>query len=1061
MAKLNSNDSNNSEKKPGSKKKILWIAIIAIALVALCLNTIVSFVTDYWWFKDLGYTQVFFKKLFTELKIGIPLFAILTLLLEVYLRKLKKSYMHKLETKNSKASDKSISWTTHIICLAFSLMLSASITSSLWQQILYAMNSTDFNASDPIFKNDVSFYVFKLAFLNSLTSTAVSLALGFAVATVIYYSYLVAVRRPVILDSDGSPEIEEAEVIEDDEDDDTYGGNGENNDANNHSSTYGSGSFGSNASDSGSKHGILFDLMEEFKKSHSAGSGSSGGSRNGSGKGYSSVRQRNIKTLASIGRVQILALAFVLLLIVAGTIFLKQYDLLYSSTGTVKDGAGYTDVHISLWVYRIEFILALASAVGVIIFGKMRKYKKILILPVITICVAIVGGGVGAAVQALYVTPDELNKETKYLESSISMTQDAYDLNNVTEIDFAASDDLDAEGILENSATLSNVRINDFSPSEQFYNQTQSIRTYYNFFDVDVDRYMIDGEYTQTFLSAREINYDKLGDDVSWLSKHLKYTHGYGVTLSRVDAITSTGQPDMIIDNIPPESDTEDLKITRPEIYFGESTNNYIITNTSEQEFDYPSGTSNVYTEYKGDTGIKLSLFKRVFYAIKERNIKILVSTNINKDSKILYTRNIMDRVTKLAPFLSYDSDPYIIVTDSGELYWIIDAYTASSYYPYSKTSTFSDGSTINYVRNPIKVVVNAYDGSTDFYQVSDEPIADTISKIYPGLIKDSSQMPEDIAAHIRYPSTLFDIQAKIYQRYHMNDVAVFYQNEDKWSISTEIYGQEEKEMEPNFYIMKLPNEESEEFISSIPFTPSGKKNMTGLLIARSDGDNYGQLVLYRLPKDKVVYGPMQIESQIDQNTEISKEFSLWNSSGSTYTRGDMFVIPINDSILYCEPVYLESASDTSLPEVKRVIVAYGDKIAYEPTLAEALISLFDLDPDYTPSGSTSSSGDSGGSGSSGGGSSGADSSGGSASGATDTSGGTSGADSSGSAGDGTNGADGTDGSGSASDASLTELAKLAATAYDNAIAAQKEGDWASYGKYLDELEGYLNQMGA
>ena len=308
-----------------------------------------------------------------------------------------------------------------------------------------------------------------------------------------------------------------------------------------------------------------------------------------------------------------------------------------------------------------------------------------------------------------------------------------------------------------------------------------------------------------------------------------------------------------------------------------------------------------------------------------------------------------------------------------------------------------------------------------DFYQVEDEPIADTIGKIYPGLIKDISDMPEDLAKHIRYPDTLFAIQANIYQRYHMDDVAVFYQNEDRWSIATEVYGQEEKQMEPNYYIMKLPGEASEEFISSIPFTPNSKKNMTGLLIARSDGENYGQLVLYRLPKDKVVYGPMQIESQIDQNTEISKEFSLWNSSGSKYTRGDMFVIPINDSILYVEPVYLEASSDTSLPEVKRVIVAYGDRIAYEPTLAEALISLFSLDPNYTPNGTPPDT-------------------------PTD------------------DGADTPDDSGQQNNdqpLSLTELASLAAEAYDNAVAAQKDGDWATYGKYLDELESYLDQMAA
>lgn len=318
-------------------------------------------------------------------------------------------------------------------------------------------------------------------------------------------------------------------------------------------------------------------------------------------------------------------------------------------------------------------------------------------------------------------------------------------------------------------------------------------------------------------------------------------------------------------------------------------------------------------------------------------------------------------------------------------------------------------------------MVVDAYNGSVDFYQVSDEPIADTIGKIYPGLIKDISEMPEDLAKHIRYPNTLFAIQANIYQRYHMDDVNVFYQNEDKWSIATEIYGQEEKQMEPNYYIMKLPGEESEEFISSIPFTPNSKKNMTGLLIARSDGDKYGELVLYRLPKDKVVYGPMQIESQIDQNTEISKEFSLWNSSGSKYTRGDMFVIPINDSILYVEPVYLESSTDTSLPEVKRVIVAYGDRIAYEPTLAEALIKLFSLDENYTPNGTPPETQE----------------------------------------GDGQSEPDQGDSPSSDTPLSLTELAGLASEAYDNAVAAQREGDWATYGKYLEELNGYLDQMAA
>ncbi len=971
-----------SKSKNKSKKKIgLALVILILLILILCFGTIVSFVTDYWWFQDLGYTQVFFKKLFTELKIGIPGFLVIFLLSEVYLRLLKKDYLKKLETTPGRASDKSVTRMTHLFSAAFSLILTLMITTSLWQQILYASNSTDFNVTDPIFQNDISFYVFKLAFLNSVSSMALSLIFGFLVLTLLYYIYLITVRRPVIIETQTDYEnLEEADVVDDD-------GN------------------------------VQPNPWAQIFGGAAGGTGGHYRQPRGNGMPSFSLDKDNIRVLLSIAKRQLIVLAVLFLLVVAATLFLRQYNLLYSDTGAVT-GAGYTDTHITLWACRIEAVLAVLSAAGVIIFAKMKKYRRILILPAVTICFSIGAGILGTAVQSLYVSPDELNKESPYLKSNIEFTQMAYDLDHVNEIDFPASEDLDAEGILENSATLSNVRINDFSPAQQFYNQTQSIRSYYNFFDVDVDRYMIDGEYTQTFLSAREINYDNLGSDVSWLSRHLKYTHGYGITLSRVDAVTSTGQPEMIVDNIPPESDTEDIKITRPEIYFGESTDDYVITNTSEEEFDYPSGTSNVYTTYEGENGVELSLLKRIFYAIKEQNIRILVSTNINSDSKILYERNILDRVSKLAPFFHYDSDPYIVVSDSGELYWIIDAYTSSNYYPYSESYSLNDTLAVNYIRNPVKVVVNAYDGSVDYYQIEDEPIADTIGRIYPGLLKDISEMPEDLRAHIRYPNTLFEIQAKVYQRYHMNDIAVFYQNEDRWSIATEIYGQEEKEMEPNYYIMRLPNEESEEFISSIPFTPNNKKNMTGLLVARSDGDEYGDLVLYRLPKDKVVYGPMQIESQIDQNTEISKEFSLWNSSGSKYTRGDMFVIPINDSILYVEPVYLESSSDTSLPEVKRVIVAYGDRIAYEPTFAEALISLFSLDENYTPSGRPPAS-----------------------------------------SGEETEGGEQTETGGGEEILSLTELAGLAAEAYDNAVASQREGDWAAYGQYLEELSGYLDQM--
>ena len=651
-------------------------------------------------------------------------------------------------------------------------------------------------------------------------------------------------------------------------------------------------------------------------------------------------------------------------------------------------------------------VLSILAAIGFAVGIKKKQVKPAVTVPVIMIAVGLLGTGASLVVQNLIVTPDEIDKESKYLERNIEFTQSAYGLNDVNLKAFEASNDLTGEDISNNEETISNIRINDYTPANTFYNQTQSIKQYYSFNDVDVDRYMINGDYTQTFLSAREIDESAIKD--TWLNKHLKYTHGYGITLSRVDKITASGQPDMLIGGIPPVSDVEEISVTRPEIYYGELTNNYVLVNTSEDEFDYPDGNENKYTKYEGDAGIKLNPLNRFMFALKERSLKMLVSGNIKNDSKILINRNIKERVQDIMPYLQYDKEPYMVVVE-GRLFWIIDAYTYTDKYPYSEP--FSETSATNYIRNSVKVVIDAYNGTTDYYIVDDtDPIAQNFKKIFPDLFKDLEDMPEGIRAHIRYPSTLLDIQAQVYQRYHMNDVKVFYQNEDLWQISSEIYGTEEQAMTPNYYIMKLPGEEKAEFVNSIPFTPKDKKNLMGLLVARNDGENYGELVLYQMPKSKTVYGPMQVEAQIDQNTEISKEFSLWNSSGSKYSRGNMFVVPIEDSLLYIEPVYLE-ATNSSIPEVKRVIVAYGDRIAYEPTLAEALNSLFG-------EGSAHESPDSG-----------------SAAGGT------------------------SEDKNSSEQLSQTEIIANAQEAFDNAQKAQQDGDWAKYGEYLNELDKYLTML--
>jgi len=686
---------------------------------------------------------------------------------------------------------------------------------------------------------------------------------------------------------------------------------------------------------------------------------------------------------------------------VGSNFFLRQYELLYSHTGVLY-GAGFTDINITLWVYRAMIVLSVCAAIGFTIGIKRKKFKMVFAVPIIMIILGALGTGAALLVQNLVVSPDEINKESQYLQNNITFTQYAYDLQSVTVKNFPATNDLTKQDISNNMGTIQNIRINDFDPAKKFYNQTQSIRLYYLFNDVDVDRYMINGEYTQTFLSAREI--DETRTRQEWINKHLKYTHGYGITLSRVDKVTASGQPDMLIDSIPPVSDVKEIAITRPEIYFGELTDDYILTNTDEQEFDYPSGESNIYATYEGNAGIKLNVFNRAMFAIREQSLKLLVSTNIDSNSKIIINRNIMGRVQKIMPFLQYDSDPYIVTAD-GKLYWIIDAYTTSSYYPYSEPFA-PETSKMNYIRNSVKVVVDAYNGETYYYLVDDnDPIANTYAKIYPKLFKSFEQMPESLKAHIRYPNVMFNIQANVYKRYHMSDVKVFYQGEDLWEISSEIYGTQEVPMTPNYYIMKLPGEADVEFISSIPYTPSGKRNMTGLLMARNDGANYGELILYQLPKDKIIYGPMQIESQIDQTPEISKEFSLWNSAGSTYIRGNMFVIPIEDSLVYVEPVYLEAANTGSLPEVKRVIVAYGDRIAYEPTLGAALNSLF-----------------------------------GTGTGATDTPDENMQPDETGTL-------------------DVEELIRLANEAFENATAAQKNGEWSSYGQYLNQLKSYLEQL--
>jgi uncharacterized membrane protein (UPF0182 family) len=961
-----------------STKKIrgILIAVIVIIIVLIAVfSGLAGFITDYLWFKDLDYTDVFWKKLLTQIKIGVPTFVVLTALGILYLKGIRKGYRRRVTIASETAGVKAQNRVGYALSALASLIVTFLATSNLWFESLQFTHGKNFDLQDPIFGNDISFYLFKLQFIRQLNTIVIEVIIAFAIITFVYYFFLLSVAKPKIID--GGAESES------------------------------SGSAG------GSGGGMLGDILKAFGINTDQGAGFQSGSRPAAASGQSNMRE-----LIHIASKQITVLGILFVLMVGVNYFLKQFDLLYSNNGVVF-GAGFTDINITLWVYRVILVLAVVAAIMFAIGMKKKNVKTVLTVPVIMIAIGLIGSGVGYGVQQLIVAPDEINKEEVYLNHNIEFTQSAYDLQNVSVKPFEADNNLTGDDVKENIDTIRNIRINDYDPAKTFYNSTQTIRQYYTFNDVDVDRYMINGAYTQTFLSAREI--DETKTPQQWINLHLQYTHGYGITLSRVDKVTASGQPDIMIKDIPPVSTVDEIEITRPEIYFGELQNRYILVNTSEEEFNYLEGDTNVAAPYEGDTGIRMNTFNRLMFAIKERSMKLLVSTNIKNDSKIIINRNIGQRVQEIMPYLTY-SDPYMVTVD-GKLYWIIDAFTTSSMYPYSEPYDMASGNPTNYIRNSVKVVIDAYNGDTDYYLVDEsDPVANTMKSIYPTLFKDFDEMPEGLQSHIRYPSTMLNVQANIYKKYHVSNYKVFYQGADRWDIANEKLGASDREipMQPNYYIMKLPGEDKVEFINSIPYTPMNKVNMAALLVARNDGEHYGELVLYQLPKGKVVMGPSQIDAQIAQDTTISRDFALWENSGSTYSRGNMFVIPIKESIMYVEPIYLK-ASEGSLPEVKRIIIYYGDRIAYETTLAEALDTMFGpgTGDAIAISDPTGDAGD---------------------------------ADS------GTN--DGTPGgTGDGQQMNTDELIRAAVDAYNSAVQAQKDGNWAKYGQELEKMEGYLNQL--
>jgi len=649
------------------------------------------------------------------------------------------------------------------------------------------------------------------------------------------------------------------------------------------------------------------------------------------------VNQKARSHLAVLGGLFFLGIAFV--------VRLKFYDLMYSTSG-VAYGASYADIHAQIPAYWALLIASLIVATLLFLFPFYNK-KKYVFYSIGLFFVVLIGFSwiYPALIEQYAVKPSELTKETPYILNNIKFTRLGFGLNKVEEKPFAVGQPMTYAELKANDSTIHNVRLWDTRPLIDTYRQLQEIRLYYNFQYVDVDRYNFKGKYTEVALAARELPSSELPPRAqTWLNIHMKYTHGYGLVMSPVNEIAENGMPNLTVQNIPPSSNV--LSITRPEIYYGEQTSQYVLVNTETKEFDYPSGSQDVYTSYQGKGGVRLSnIFLRLVYAWKFSDINILLTGYLTNESRLMFHRIITDRDQTIAPFLHYDSDPYLVVGKDGKLYWIHDAYTTSSMFPYSQPFYGEDNYYgTNYIRNSVKVVIDAYSGAVSYYVIDpSDPLIQTYEKIFPSLFKPISEMPSFLKAHIRYPIDLFQIQADMFRTFHMTNPQVFYNQEDLWSLPKEVYHQHEQQMLPYYIIMRLPGTKSEEFILMVPFTPSNKNNMVGWLCARCDGSNYGQLLEYRLSKRKLIYGPLQIDARINQKPDISSELTLWNQMGSSVIRGNLLVIPIEHSFLYVEPVYLQS-EQSKMPELKRVIVALGDKLQMRDNLDDALRAVFSAD---------------------------------------------------------------------------------------------------------------------
>ena len=833
---------------PRGAKRFLLFAVAAFAIVFIGIPWLAGFVTDWLWFKEIGFQSVFAISLgwraglfFLGAAVAFGFFYGNTKIAAGGATHLPVLYLNKQTGVQVDVAEilRKILRPVAVV-LAFVMAVE---TSSLWMVFLKAANGVAVGATDPIFGRDISYYLFRLPAISDVLTMLDTLVIFSFIAAVVIYA-------------------------------------------------------------------MRGELQHQFRR----------------------------VTVAPGAARHLAALAVLFFLLRAARLWLVDTsELLFSRTGPLV-GASYTDVHVALPGIHVTAIAAIAAAV-LVIYGvvRSRPVKFAAIGAVIYLVTSFIAGGLAPALfQKLVVAPNELTRERPYLQAHIAATRKAWGLDKIEAKDLSGDVRLSMADIKNNSATVENVRLWERDLLKQTFGQLQEIRTYYDFVSVDDDRYTINGKYRQVHIAARELNSASLPTR-TFINERLTFTHGMGVTMAPVNEVTTEGLPVLFIKDLPPASNVN-IKLTRPQIYYGELTNDYVFVGTGQKEFDYPAGETNIYGSYAGKGGIPVgSLARKILYAFQLGSLKILLSDDIKGAARILYRRNISERAAAALPFLSFDRDPYLVVADDGRLEWILDAYAKAENYPYAQP--LPDGT--SYLRNSVKVVIDAYDGTvTPFITDPSDPVVATYARIFGNIFRPMAEMPADIRRHLRYPADLFRIQTNLHATYHMLQPETFYHREDQWQIPAADNTDRPENPFMRHIVMRLPGEKNPEFIYMTPFTPRGKDNLAAWMVARMDGDNYGKLSVYRFPKQSLVYGPRQIVNRINQDTDISRQITLWDQKGSEVIRGELLVIPIEESLIYVQPIYLR-AEGGSIPELKRVVVAHENRVVMGETLEEGLNALF------------------------------------------------------------------------------------------------------------------------